>query len=604
GKIVRGKNVDERFYDLRYQRYNEGFGFQWGVLLSALTYTWQDKSLPGHYITTLKKYFELAYQAGDHIYARAAARLLNRGANPHVPARNFLHNHWTKATDLFDLLKPKEKWLQALDQLIALDVKVVDDTTVSVEKPVRMSWFVRDDEFGHKLEAREQKKGKKAWTKGRVVALTHLFERPEEYDYLTPADQTILQSINKEVEHSYYGYGKDSYSLTGYSALRACVNHPHVFMSDNITQPIEIVIGDPELLITESGKGFKVFMPGIPDDIDDFENTYSFEHETGNRYRLVQFNQKHRQIAQIVGEKGISIPKTAKDKVIQSLKAVAPLLNIQSDIAGIGEVDTGIEQVEADSKLYLNIQPSGGGLLMECHVQPLGEKGPILIPGSGNSMVVAQIDGNRLATHRDLDLEKQQFDQLQAICPVFHYIDNHQLLLDDLEEALNCLEQLEVIHASDEIPNIVLQWPKGQAVKLTQTASHSQMKMTIGKHKDWFALQGELSINGEEVIELKNLLKLLANSSGRFIPLADNKFLALTEQLRKQLDDIAGITVDGKFHALAAPVIDEVMQGMKVKTNKAWQQQLKRLRVSFELQPELPATLMANLRDYQKDGYD
>ncbi|MCJ8272233.1 MAG: DEAD/DEAH box helicase, partial [Psychrosphaera sp.] len=318
----------------------------------------------------------------------------------------------------------------------------------------------------------------------------------------------------------------------------------------------------------------------------------------------VQFNQKHRQIAQIVGEKGISIPKNAKDKVIQSLKAVAPLLNIQSDIAGIGEVDTGIEQIEADSKLYLNIQPSGGGLLMECHVQPLGEKGPILIPGSGNSMVVAQIDGNRLATNRDLDLEKQQFDQLQAICPVFHYIDNHQLLLDDLEEALNCLEQLEVIHASDEIPNIVLQWPKGQAVKLTQTASHSQMKMTIGKHKDWFALQGELNVNGEEVIELKNLLKLIANSSGRFIPLADNKFLALTEQLRKQLDDIAGITVDGKFHALAAPVIDEVMQGMKVKTNKAWQQQLKRLRESFALQPELPPTLMANLRDYQKDGFD
>ncbi|MCJ8273135.1 MAG: hypothetical protein MJK04_27505 [Psychrosphaera sp.] len=157
GKIVSGKNVDEFFYDLRYQRYNEGFGFQWGVLLSALTYAWQDKSLPGHYITTLKKYFELAYQAGDHIYARAAARLLNRGANPHLPAKNFLHNHWTKATDLFDLLKPKEKWLQALDQLIALDVKAVDDKTVSVEKQVRMSWFIRDDEFGHKLEAREQK---------------------------------------------------------------------------------------------------------------------------------------------------------------------------------------------------------------------------------------------------------------------------------------------------------------------------------------------------------------------------------------------------------------------------------------------------------------
>ncbi|MCJ8273134.1 MAG: hypothetical protein MJK04_27500, partial [Psychrosphaera sp.] len=69
--------------------------------------------------------------------------------------------------------------------------------------------------------------------------MTHLFERPEEYDYLTTAYQTILQSINKAVEHSYYGYGKDNYSLTGYSALRACINHPHIFMSNNITQPFD-----------------------------------------------------------------------------------------------------------------------------------------------------------------------------------------------------------------------------------------------------------------------------------------------------------------------------------------------------------------------------
>jgi SNF2 family DNA or RNA helicase len=97
---------------------------------------------------------------------------------------------------------------------------------------------------------------------------------------------------------------------------------------------------------------------------------------------------------------------------------------------------------------------------------------------------------------------------------------------------------------------------------------------------------------------------LIEATSGRFIPLGDNKFIALTAQLRRQLNAIASATTQGKFHPMAAPLIEEAVQGITVKTNKAWQQQIKKLEESFSLQPQLPATLQANLRDYQKDGYD
>jgi SNF2 family DNA or RNA helicase len=601
--IFSGKPLDVYYVDFDRYHWNESFELKLSVLLSALCFVWQDKKLPRGYGAKLNDYFE-HFVAGNQLWlAHCIARVLFENHKPCTQATTFLQNNKSEATDLYTLIKPKESWLQALDQLIALETDSGDGLK-NDEKTFRLSWWLSNN-WPHKLEAREQKRGKKTWTKGRVVSLKKLVEETDSYEYLTANDHAIIGAITKVVKHSHYGYGpQDTYSLNGFSALKACVGHPDIYFTDNTLCAIEIVMGEPELMITETGKGYKVFMPGIPDEFDDNDQLYNLSAETSSRYRLVQFNQKHRQIAEIVGDRGLSIPKKAKDKVLRSLKAVAPLLNIQSDIKGIGEMDTGIEQIQPDKKLYINIQPSGGGLQMECHVQPLGKHGPSLLPGTGNSMVVAQIEGKRLATTRDLAAETQQVDLLMVECPLFNYLSEHLLVLDDLEDALSCLELLELVQSNDNEPDIVVQWPKGQAVKLSSKIGHDQMKVTLNRQKDWFALEGKLAVDDDEVIDLKQLLTLVEKTQGRFIPLGNDKFLALTEQLKQQLSDIAGLTVDGKFHALAAPVMDEAVQGMKVKTNKAWQQQLKRLKESFELIPKLPATLQADLRDYQKDGYD
>jgi SNF2 family DNA or RNA helicase len=43
---------------------------------------------------------------------------------------------------------------------------------------------------------------------------------------------------------------------------------------------------------------------------------------------------------------------------------------------------------------------------------------------------------------------------------------------------------------------------------------------------------------------------------------------------------------------------------MEVKSGKAWQQQMKKLAQSYKLEPKVPETLQAQLRDYQLAGYD
>ena len=86
--------------------------------------------------------------------------------------------------------------------------------------------------------------------------------------------------------------------------------------------------------------------------------------------------------------------------------------------------------------------------------------------------------------------------------------------------------------------------------------------------KDWFELEGEIRLNEGLAIDLQQLVKLAGEGHGRFIPLGEGEYLALSAQLKKRLEELASFAdPHGKafrFHPLAAGVFrdfaDEVRQ--------------------------------------------
>lgn len=609
-RVLSGKNKDFRPDDFFYDYYRESFSFQLKLLLNALCVIWNRKKINSESLKLLEQHFKQASRLNCHWYTQVLAQILLKYDKSPQACNKYLSQHPAMTIDMLTLIKRKEAWLQALDLLIAMQNRGSPTARVEhspMEKQTRMIWML-DTDHPYSIEPKEQKMGKKGWTKGRTVSLKRLHDDWQALDHLSEQDIRLCQAITADFSYGYGGWGREYYGLSGYSALHACVGHTQLYLADNPEQLVEIVEGEPELLVTESEDGFLVQMPGLPKDIGDYKSYFRLIEETANRYRLINYSDKQLEVAAIIGGNGIKVPKKAKHKILASIKAIAPLLNIQSDIAGLAEADTGIEQVLVDQTLYINIQSAGGGLQLECHVQPLGEQGPSLLPGSGNPTVMAEIDGKRLLTNRDLELEKLLLAQLVEACPLFEYMTGHCLLLDDLQDALSCLEQLELLQATgfsnEQAPKLVLQWPKGQPIKLSKPANEQQMQISFVQQRDWFTLQGELTFADDEVLELKKLLTLMEDSPGRFIRLKDNEFIALTEQLRRQLDTLATAGHQGKFHSLAAPLIEEAVAGMQLKSNRAWQQQCKRLRESFTITPQLPPTLQAKLRDYQKDGFD
>jgi len=508
--------------------------------------------------------------------------------------------------DICGLITRKEAWALALEQLIALDQSAPSTEQTAVAKQSRIIWLFCPESYGSTFEAKEQKSTKTGWSKGRTIALKRLCDETESFDYLSDGDIKMCKAIRREYSGGYYG--RDYYLLSGYKAIAAAVGLDNIYLERDLEQPITIEQVEPELMISHSNDGFLLSMANIPADIDDSEWNYSFSQQSINVYWLTRFEPKHLKIAGIVGEGGLLVPQAAKEKVLKSISAIAPMLNIKSDIEGI---NTGVETVVSDKRLFINVEPASEGLMFDCHVEPLGPHGPTLSPGLGHITFATQIDGKRVSTTRDLLHEQRQLKLLVEQCPSFASMIDNRLLAEQLDDALNALEQLEMVtlgsskkQGDDEIKlDVVVQWPKGKSVKLSTKLSADHLKLSVTKQKEWFGLEGTLQVSEDKVVDLKTLMSLIAQSNSRFVRLDDNQILSLTDDLRKRLQTLEQLTVDGKFHPLASPLIDSATQGIRLKTLDAWERQRKILQQAHQFEPQLPSTLQATLRDYQLDGF-
>ncbi|GAC20649.1 DEAD/DEAH box helicase [Paraglaciecola arctica] len=507
-----------------------------------------------------------------------------------------------KLIDVTSLIVTKSQWDLALDKLIALNPNTEKTPTPAKEKvvkPVRLIWEF-EHSYEHSLTAREQKFNKSGWSKGRVVSLKRLKEETALFDYLSDSDKRICRAIDAYQSWGYYS--KLEYTLQGLPALEAAVGIDNLYDSDDLNQNIEIIKREPELLVSQLGEQLCLSIADLPDDISGYEGqpAYDLKSITDTQYQLTVFSIDHIKVAEIIGEAGLLIPISAKQKALEGISAIAPFLNIQSDLT---ELDTGLETHECDPNLVVNIQPTQNGLTFTCVVMPFGEKGPAFKPAVGNASLTTDLNGKRMATQRDLLREETLLDQLDQACPAFLNMTDNVLTLDDLQIALAALEQLEIAISQSTFA-LVLRWPKGKKVTLSKKLDSEHLQLAFSQKNEWFDITGDLQIDNEQVLELRKLLELVRTSNGRFIELGAEQILALSDDLRHKLELINQVTDDGKFHPLASLQMEEATTGMRMKTIHAWDQQTQKMHQANSIEPQIPSTFQAQLRDYQLVGFD
>lgn len=496
---------------------------------------------------------------------------------------------------LVALYQRREAWQYALTALSQLKPGKTPASTEN-DKDTRLVWLINLGAYRNPIEPREQKRGAKGqWTKGRPVALKRLLEEGDRLEFLCEQDRQAIRTIQSS--HDYYS--SVQYELPAALALPKLVGHPALYWHDSPDVRIDLREGQATLnLEVRDGQ---IHLHLVPPEIIAAERIYLHK-ETPTRLVVYPISRELRQITDIVGH-GLSVPQTAKAQLMEAVSAIAPLLPIHSDIP---ELSGHLDREPADTRIYAHLLPLAEGLRLQLLVRPLAD-GSWLRPGQGAENLLGERDGKPLQVCRDLPGERRDLEQVLQRCPGLANADSdgQEWQLDQPQDALQVLSELHALDGAQ----LQCIWPEGERMRIKARPGLKQLQLGMRQQGDWFVLQGQITLDDGKVLQLRQLLELLKASPGRFLKLDERDWIALDDRLRKRLDELEHladrISDQGlRLSPLTAPLLASLEQEVgEFQADKNWQAHLDKLQSLRNFQPQVPDTLHAELRAYQREGF-
>ena len=514
-----------------------------------------------------------------------------------------------------------ERWQVALAALRALGEPAAAPAAAAKADDNRIVWLIETADHGaiSDLVPHEQKRGARGWGQLKEVPLSRLQRGAQA---LAPADAAIARSIRQE------NFGR-GVRLDIAQAVGALFGHPHVAFADAPDQFIELVEGSPELDVVDEGPRLRVrLLPEmeVPNDnaVARWAGSEAEQKELAalrlvsiwrdgpQRARLIRLTASQKRVAQLLGPTGLDIPRQGAAQLQEVLSGLGSHFRIHADDAATAQA---ARELPAEARLRAELQPVGDGLQLRLVAAPFGADyattGPRLIPGRGRARVVATVKGESLGVQRDLKLERAHLESVLDACPMLPELPLDapcEWLLDAADDALALVERLQPHTAI-----LALDWPQGRPVRVDPGALN-QLTMKVRTHENWLELQGKLKIDEELVVGLQQLITFATEGKSRFMPLGDGRFLALTQELRERVADIAAVTEKQTARAndtdavrapsIAAPWLQAALEGARVEHDAAYAARLMALDDARRIVPALPSTLQAQLRPYQEEGFE
>ncbi len=551
------------------------------------------------YCQEMEEFFDTARSNGYLWFAAEVAEILARieGKDLEWAAKLANVRKSVKTAPLVELFKPKEPWQRPLAALLRLPTELNTGSTTSGES--RLAWNMSyDDSSGIcELFPIEQRLGTTGlWSKGRRISLQKLFEERDTFDYLTNQDHEICASISP-VHYSTGRGAKPTYEMDYDRALPALVAHPLVFLEGSKNIRLEITAAEPELIAVKVEDKIHIRLePEITEDM-----TVALSRNAFTRLQVTKISPSHQQLAKVLGKHGILIPEEGFDDAQKAVEELSGIVTVQTDLA-VASNDA--ETIIADKRPRIHLMPVGSGLRMEILYRPFGDEGGYYRPGIGAQTIVADFNGLRKLTTRNLRKEVEDIEDILKSCPTLLGIEKEEGIWD-IGDAIDCLELLVELHEISD--RVIIEWPQGGQVSIRGQSNTNSLGMKIEKKNDWFAISGKVKVDDDLYIDMKRLIEMTRHSKGRFVPLGEDKYLALTDNFRKRIEEIAAYSEikDGELvvNPLAALALEELAdEAGDFKADIEWKKQVGKLKTPQEF--EVPSTLQAELRDYQQEGFE
>ncbi len=438
----------------------------------------------------------------------------------------------------------------------------------------------------------QPKKRGGGWTKGRKVALDSLGEHSSMF---SAADQSVRDKVR--IDNSYY---RSTYHLDSVAALKCLIDEPNVLLDG---EPAEVRLFDAAITVKQDENECRL---ALRDDTQ----TSSYVFSSDCLVRL-QTSQSLIEICKLSALQVDSlraivrmppIPVKFKSELLEAAQKLKAILTVYLPEEVAGKV------VDEDYLPAILLRARADGAL-DYGIRVRDSGGTLHIAGSGLMLRTENRGGQPVQIARSASREQRICRDLAERFELSASQDHGTV--GDFETALNLIEQLQKAETNSEIEIL---WDKTseQPLRLLGSVSPKNVSVGISRKMDWFQLSGTCDF-GENSIDLSELLSGLQSADpdavrGNFVRLGDKGWAKVSAQFRKQLkhlsDSVNQERGSLKFDATSAPAIRNLLaEQVQVKATQAWTQCLSRLEQAEKLEPSLPESLNADLRDYQLDGF-
>ena len=337
------------------------------------------------------------------------------------------------------------------------------------------------------------------WSKGRARTLRWLATTADTARFPHEQDRAAAAAA---VRHG-AGAGKQ---VPVEALLFELAGHPQVF--DEAGAPVEIVRTEPELLIEQTAAGVRAVLDPEYWEDDRFHAWMA----DARRCEVIRLTDAHRRLRTIVPHSGLDLPAGARARLLEAVAALVAVVRVHGGVeGGAGSA----RRVEADPEPRVRLEPLGGGVSAELAVEPIAGSETRFTPGAGGTLVFAQLAGESVQARRDLDAERAAAGRLLEACPRLAAAVPGTWSVE-LPEALDALELLEQLDAA----GARCLWPQGERFRIVKRADSNALRLQIKTAEDWLQASGELRIDPQRAVDLKQLFAALdANPGSRFLEL-------------------------------------------------------------------------------------
>ena len=273
-----------------------------------------------------------------------------------------------------------------------------------------------------------------------------------------------------------------------------------------------------------------------------------------------------------------------------------------------------IQSVKGTGTIAIRITPDDKNKSYQVQMlaAPLPQ-GQIRFPaGEGEEIIYDQADGQTMAVERNLIAEQVNYDLLhEFICEKIGDVFT-DFMTAELSTSQSLLTLLEF--AFEHQSTYLLEWPLGRELKFKGVMTPANVDLQVSTQMEWFKVQGNVAIPGT-VCSFEDLLARYRETPYKgYIQIGENEYMRMTEALKKHIEQIesviagydkaSGSQLVGKYDVgrLAEILGDD--GGLHAQTDEGFLGLLKQMREAYESPVDVPQTLNATLRDYQREGFE